>query len=72
MSAGTRLAAAISDKISYDVHWPTAYGLGRLSCGLEGAKTCPPPPAMPKDKWKDSFAEAAAQVAHYYRDNGRK
>jgi hypothetical protein len=72
VSAGANMAAILADKAQYDVHWPTAYGLGRLTCAMEGKKTCPTPEALPKDKWKQAFSEAVQSVKHYYRDNSKK
>lgn len=69
--AMARNARARGDK--YDEHWPTAYGLQRMMCGLEGKKDCPKPPAMPQAQWDGAFAKAVATVENYYRDNsGRK
>lgn len=69
--AMARNARAKTDK--YDEHWPTAYGLQRMMCGLEGKKGCPKPPALPQAQWDGAFAKAVATVENYYRDNsGRK
>ena len=72
VSAGANMAAKLAESAQYDVHWPTAYGLTRMSCAMEGKKNCPPPEALPKDKWNQAFAEAVQTVKHYYRDNSKK
>ena len=70
--AGADKAAKFVEKAQYDVHWPTAYGLTRMSCAAEGKKNCPPPPALPKEKWGQAFSEAVQTVKRYYRDNSKK
>lgn len=72
VSAGASKAAKLAEMAQYDIHWPTAYGLTRMSCAMEGKKNCPPPKALPKDKWNQAFAEAVQTVKHYYRDNSKK
>lgn len=72
VSGAANIASTLIEKAHYDVHWPTAYGLARMSCSLEGKKNCPPPEAMPKDKWSEAFVSAVLYVKHYYRDNSKK
>lgn len=55
--------------VHYDVRWPASYGLMRMQCGMEGAKTCLKPTEMPKKDWPAAFTEAAARVTRYYRIN---
>lgn len=69
---GVLIATTYRGKVQYDESWPSAYGLQRTLCGLEGAKECPKPQALPKDKWNAAFEEAVARVKHYYRDNSKK
>lgn len=69
---GALIATTYRDKVQYDESWPSAYGLQRTICGMEGTKDCPKPQALPKDKWNAAFEEAVARVKHYYRDNSKK
>lgn len=61
--------ASQSDKVRYDTHWPASYGLLRMQCGMEGKKTCPKPPELPKKDWPAAMDNAVARVTHYYRVN---
>lgn len=72
VSAGADMATKLVEMADYDVHWPTAYGLARMGCAMEGKKNCPPPEALPKSKWKEAFTEAVQTVTYYYRDNSKK
>jgi hypothetical protein len=49
---------------SYDRHWPSAYGLERLTCAMGGE--CKAPVAMPKDQWDAAWVEAKKQVSQYF------
>jgi len=66
---GIAFARKLRGHVDYDEHWPSGYGLSVMQCGLEKAKTCPPPPALPQEKWDAAFDEAAARVTQYYRIN---
>lgn len=72
VAVGIRNARKARQGIRLDEDWPTAYGLERMQCGLEGKKDCSKPPAMPKEKWDTAFEEAVAGVQRYYRDNSKK
>jgi hypothetical protein len=72
VSAGANKAARLAELAQYDVQWPTAYGLTRMTCAMEGKKNCPPPKALSKDKWNQAFTEAVQTVQYYYRDNSKK
>jgi hypothetical protein len=49
---------------SYDRHWPSAYGMERLTCAMGGE--CKAPLAMPKDQWDAAWVEAKKQVSQYF------
>ena len=68
VQAGIAFARTVRNDVHYDTHWPSAYGLARMRCGMEGAKDCPPPPSLPKEQWDAAFTEAATVVEHYYRN----
>jgi len=69
VSDGVALARQFRDRVNYDQHWPSAYGLTVIQCASQKAKTCPPPPALPPNKWDAAFEDAVTQVTHYYRKN---
>ena len=69
VSDGIALARKFRGQVDYDEHWPSAYGLTVTQCGLKKAKSCPPPPALPKDQWDSAFEQAITQVIGYYRKN---
>lgn len=64
-----RRASQTESMVHYDVRWPASYGLMRMQCGLEGAKSCTRPKEMPRKDWPAAFDEAAARVTQYYRIN---
>lgn len=65
----TAQALVQRNAIAYDPHWPASYGLMRMQCGLQGAKTCASPRAKPEAEWSAAWDEAAARVTRYYRIN---
>ncbi len=68
-------ARALRNAVHYDQHWPSAYGMAPMLCGMSvDAKTkdCKLPVSLPPDKWPAAFDEAAKFVTHYYRDNSKK
>jgi len=69
VSDGIALARKFRGHVDYDEHWPSGYGLTVMQCGLKKAKSCPPPPALPKDQWDAAFEQAVTQVTGYYRKN---
>jgi hypothetical protein len=75
VKAGIDRARGLRDAVHYDPHWPSAYGLAPMLCGMSvDAKTkdCKLPFSIAPDKWPAAFDEAAELVTHYYRDNSSK
>lgn len=68
VDAGIGHAAAVRDRVVYDQRWPSAFGLGPLTCTLAPAD-CPPAPELPPEEWEAAFAHAAVTVTYYYRNN---
>lgn len=69
VAGGIAIARKLRGHVDYDEHWPSAYGLAVMQCGLDKAKTCPPSPGLPQTAWDAAFDEAAAKVTKYYRIN---
>lgn len=72
VQTGIAYARNARGKVQYDEQWPTAYGLQRLTCGMEGRKDCPKPPALPQEQWDAAFEQAISIVEHYYRNNASR
>lgn len=69
---GTRIARRVRNRERRDQDWPTAYGLERMMCAMNGKSDCPKPQALPKEKWDDAFEEAVAKVEKYYRASSKE
>lgn len=65
----TAQAIARRNAIGYAPQWPASYGLMRMQCGLQGAKTCAKPRPLPEADWPTAWDEATARVTRYYRLN---
>ncbi|OOG44967.1 hypothetical protein B0E52_06565 [Rhodanobacter sp. C06] len=56
-----------ANDIHYDTHWAASYGLLRMQCALQNAKTCEKPKPQPVSEWPALFDQAAQRVSSYYR-----
>ncbi len=68
-------ARALRNEVHYDQHWPSAYGMAPMLCGMSAdakTKDCKLPVSLPPDKWPAAFDEAVKLVTRYYRDNSSK
>jgi hypothetical protein len=62
--SGFEIAEKYKKNPSYDVHWPTAYGLERMICALGGS--CEKPKEMPVEQWDKAWVDAKQKVMAYY------
>lgn len=63
---GIEMADKAKDLPSRESKWPTGYGLERLMCAMENAKTCTTPTAMPQSEWPKAFMDSKNSVRAYY------
>lgn len=67
VAKGIAEADSSRGKVTYNVRWPTVYGLGPLVCATSDGKDCPAPKEVSKDMWDAAFSMAAERVATYYK-----
>jgi hypothetical protein len=63
---GVMYADGVRDTPRYDRQWPTAYGLERILCASGEAENCKAPPALPKEKWNEAWAQSRKAVTEYF------
>jgi hypothetical protein len=56
-----------ANSISYDPHWPASYGMLRMQCALQNAKTCERPKPQPASEWPALLDQADQRVSTFYR-----
>jgi hypothetical protein len=64
---GLKIAENYKNTVSYDRHWPSAFGLERLICAQGGP--CEEIKPLPRDKWDAAWEEAKQRARVYYQIN---
>ncbi len=61
-----------ANDIGYDPHWPASYGMLRMECAMQNAKTCENPKPQPTSAWPGLLDQADQRVSSFYRaDKGK-
>jgi hypothetical protein len=61
-----------ANSLSYDIHWPASYGMLRMQCALQNAKTCETPKPRPASDWPALLDQADQMVSNFYRASKNK